>query len=276
MPTFSAVDPFPERDGEHLFGVWDCGSEAGSDLVDELAAEVRELYVEPERLRAALETALSDAGEGAGIVALKQAIQRVTEATIPEPLTHAVPQLDLARNEVAEVIANLALTAIHGSVVPASRIRHKEISGSPSRGRDILALDADPLMAVVGEVKASADEASPPSVVDTGESSLRAQLLRAGADSRRLDAELNWALKHAPPEYKMLVAKAIVAHVAGDLPIVVAPVLVRPRERHGINDFGSFREDPGQFEPACVRFCLLRVDGTLEDLANAVYERAHL
>jgi hypothetical protein len=96
----------------------------------------------------------------------------------------------------------------------------------------------------------------------------------AGTESERLDAELNWALKHAPSEYKTLVARAILAHVAGELPVVVAPILVRPRERHGADDFGSFRDDPGQFAPANVRFCVLRIEGTLDDLAKAVYEKA--
>jgi hypothetical protein len=180
MPTFDAVDPFPIHDGDHSYGVWDCGALPGGDLADELAAEVRELYVDPDRLRAALETALGDAGDGAGMAALGDAVQRITAAAIPEPLTHTVPQLDVARNEVAEVIANLALTAVHGSVVPASRIRHKEISGAPSRGRDLLAIDAEPLTAVVGEVKASADEASPPSGGRRG----RVELAVAAADGR--------------------------------------------------------------------------------------------
>jgi hypothetical protein len=274
MPSFHPVDPFPISDGEHSFGVWDCRAGPDADLVEELSAVVRELYVEPERLRETLEAALADVGGGPGMAALEQAIHRVTEAAIPEAGAHPVAQLDVARNELAEVLAALALGAVHGTVVPASRIRHKEIPGAPSRGRDLLGIDAEPLVAVVGEVKASDEEASPPGVVDSGSSSMRVQLLTAATDGDRLSAELNWALKHAPPEHRLLVAHAMLAYAAGELPVVVAPVLVRPAHRHGADDFGAFRQDPSQFAPALVRFCLLRVEDNLDDLAKAVYDKA--
>jgi hypothetical protein len=274
MPAFNPVDPFPVVVAEHSFGVWDCRCNPGGDLVEELASVVRGLYVDPPSLIAALEKALADAGDGAGMPALEDAVRRIAEAAIPEPGTHPQPQLDVARNELAEVLAALALGATGGTVVPASRIRHKEIPGAPSRGRDLLGIDANPLMAVVGEVKASEADDSPPAVVDRGESSMRAQLRTAANDADRLSVELNWALKHCPPEHKALVAQAMLAHAADALPVAVAPVLVRPVERHGAADFGAFREDPNQFAPASVRFCLLRVEGRLDDLARAVYERA--
>jgi hypothetical protein len=45
-------------------------------------------------------------------------------------------------------------------------------------------------------------------------------------------------------------------------------------ERHQEDDFGAFATDPGAFSPATVRFCVLRVEGNLEDLAKAVYDSA--
>lgn len=274
MPIFELVHPFPISHGDHSFGVWDCRSSPGGNLVEELALVVRELYVDPPGLLAALQKAVADAGGGASMVPLEEAIQRFAKAAIPAPGTHPVPQLDVARNELAEVLAVLALSATGGTVVPSSRIRNKEIGQAPSRGRDLLGIDADPLMAVVGEVKASDSTSSPPDVVDAGPHSMRAQLLTAGTDMDRLSAELNWAIKHAPSEHKTLVAQAMLAHVAGELPVVAAPILVRPADRHGADDFGTFLGDPAQFAPACVRFCLLRVEGSLDDLARDVYEQA--
>jgi hypothetical protein len=274
MPIFELVHPFPISRGDHSFGVWDCRCSPGGNLVEELALVVRELYVDPPALLAALQTAVADAGGGASMVPLEEAIQRFAKAAIPAPGTHTVPQLDVARNELAEVLAVLALSATRGTVVPSSRIRNKEIGQAPSRGRDLLGIDAEPLMAVVGEVKASASKNSPPGVVDAGPQSMRAQLLTAGTDMDRLSAELNWAIKHAPSEHKTLVAQAMLAHVAGELPVVAAPILVRPADRHGADDFGAFLDNPSQFAPASVRFCLLRVEGSLDDLARDVYEQA--
>ena len=87
-------------------------------------------------------------------------------------------------------------------------------------------------------------------------------------------AELNFALKHAATQHHLLIGRAILAHVTGTLTLVVAPILVRPGHRRGAADFGTFRDSPGQFAPARVRFALLVVDGNLEDLAKAVYEKA--
>jgi hypothetical protein len=62
MPRFNPVDPFPIVDGEHSFGVWDCGPEQGGDLIEELAEFVRDLYVKPGELRDTLLGAVADLG----------------------------------------------------------------------------------------------------------------------------------------------------------------------------------------------------------------------
>jgi len=272
MPVFTLIDR--AEDGDHSFAVYDCHASTIEDLIEDLAGVVQDLYVNPENFRSVLQGALSDVGGLPGEDALNEAIDRTLAAAIPEPGTHKVPQLDVARNELAEVLAYLALPAIHTTVIPASRIRNKEIPGAPARGLDLVGLEDPPLVAVVGEVKASDEANSPPAVVDTGDDSLRGQFLSFLSDEDRLLAELNWALKHARPENVNLVARALTAHVAGTLPVVAAPVLVRPANRHGPGDFGSFKQNPAQFDPADVRFCLLRVPGDLDEFSRSVYEKA--
>lgn len=257
----------------HCYTTCDCVAENG-DLAGELAAVVRELYVETEKLESALKTASADLGSVADQAAIEAAIRRTVSAAIPPPGTHPVPQLDVARNELAEVVGMLALPALHGTVVPASRVRNKEVSGQPARGTDLLGLDDSPLMAVMGEVKASASTVSPPAVVGDGDRSMRAQLRAALDDKDRLLAELNWALKHAPDQHRALVAKALLAHTLDQLEITVAPVLVRPNDHAREQDYGVFRDDPDLFAPAPVRFCLIRLGEPLDELARAVYERA--
>ena len=264
------------EDGEHTFAVYGCRADGDGDLVAELARVIRDLYVDAEHLRDVLTAAMNDAATVADGTGIEAAIHRVLTAAIPEPGKNAIPQLDVARNELAEALAYVALAEVHGTVIPAHRIRHKEVPHQPSRGRDLVGLeDGPPLVAVIGEVKASDEAASPPGVVGAGDSSLRGQLegFLAVRDDALL-AELNWALKHGGPEHESLIAQAILAHAAGALALCAAPVLVRPADVRGADDFGTFRDDPGQFAPARVRFSVLVVDRGLNELAQAVYEEA--
>lgn len=261
-------------DGDHTFAIYNCRTEAGEDMVAVLAEFIRELYVDPARLRDVLISAMADAEGVADIEAITEAVQRTLTASVPVPGTHPIPHLDVARNELGEALTHLAFVHAHGTVVPASRIRNKEVPGQPARGRDLLGLDDSPPAAVIGEVKSSSDASSPPPVVHVGDDCLRAQFVAfLGSDDAVL-VELNWALKHSAPEHHDLIGRAMVAHVVGELPVRVAPVLVRPRDRLGANDFGAFRDDPGQFDSATVRFSILTIDDNLEDLATAVYEAA--
>jgi hypothetical protein len=261
-------------DGDHSFAVYDCRAEQEGDLVGVLATTIRDLYVDPGHLRDVLTAAMSDAGGVADGVAIEEAITRTLAAAIPEPGAHPIPQLDVARNELAEALAHIAFRSVHGTVIPAPRIRHKEVPDQPSRGRDLLGLEEAPLLAVIGEVKASDEEASPPGVVGSGSTSLRGQFLSFFAAEDALLGELNWALKHGGPEHQSLIAQAIVAHVGGSLPLCAAPVLVRPANVRGADDFGTFKDDPEQFAPAQIRFSVLAVDGALDELARVVYEEA--
>lgn len=262
------------QDGEHSFVIYDCQAGAGEDMVAVLADFIRQLYIEPERLRDVLTAAMTDVGAVANPDAITEAVQRILTVAIPEPGTHPIANLDVARNELGEALTHLAFVHAHGTVVPASRIRNKEVPGQPSRGRDLLGLDVDPLTAVIGEVKSSSHAASPPSVVDTGDDCLRAQFLAFLGVPDAVLAELNWALKHADDDQRLLIGRAIAAHIANSLPVCAAPVLVRPKDRLGADDFGTFKENPDDFNPAKIRFSILTIDGSLEDLATQVYEAA--
>lgn len=272
MIAFEVVEQ--ASDGDHTFAVYHCRPGEDDDLVGVLASTIRELYVKTARLREVLIAAMSETGAIVDTAPIEEAIERTLTAAIPEPGTHPVPQLDVARNELAEALAHLCLPALHGTVIPASRIENKEIPNAPVRGLDLLGLEDPPLAAVISETKASDEAASPPAVVGSGDTSLRGQFMRFLQEKDRLLAELNFALKHAKTEHQPLIGRAVMAHVQGTLALVAAPILVRPGDRRGGSDFGIFRERPGDFAPAHVRFSLLVVDGTLDDLARAVYEGA--
>lgn len=78
----------------------------------------------------------------------------------------------------------------------------------------------------------------------------------------------------ANPGTRVLIGEALVRLAMGALPVIAAPVLVRPVDRHAASDFGCFRDNPDEYEPATIRFCIARIEGSLEDLAAAVYNKA--
>lgn len=262
------------NDGDHSFSAYECMPTGDLDLVAELAAIVRELYVNTERLRDILVAAVNETEAIIDTDRIKEAIERTLAASVPIPGSHPVPQLDVARNELAEALANLALSTIHGTVIPAPRIANKEVPGTPARGLDLLGFEDLPLLVVVSETKASSAAASPPPVVGTGPDSLRSQLKRFLGTDDRLLSEFSFALKHSKSEHHLLIARAILAHIDGTLSIVIAPILVRPKNGRGASDYGTFQTNPTEFTPARVRFCLLVIDRPLDELANAVYEGA--
>ncbi|MFM9458171.1 hypothetical protein [Streptomyces europaeiscabiei] len=250
---------------------------ADDELVDEVARLVCELYVDPESLVSSLRAASADLELVASEGELSTLVDEVASSVIPQMNMQAKTlHLQTPRNEVAEILAYDALRSLHKVIIPASRIREKEVSGQPTRGIDIFALVMHPkVRAVISEVKASSDAASPPGVVGVGDDSMHAQTKKRLKDRKTLIAELNWAHKHTSSEMRIDVAKALILLSRADAePSVAAPVLVRPMERYKETDFGCFKESPEEYSPAQVRFLVLRIPGTLEDFADRVYARA--
>lgn len=261
--------------GEHTFECFDV--QADDDLVDEVARIVCDLYVDPDALMESLRRASADLETVASTDELTALMDEVAGSVIPQMnLEGKAVHLQTPRNEVAEILAFDVLQKMHQALIPASRIREKEIPGAPTRGIDIFALVLDPkIRAVICEVKASSAVASPPPVVGSGDDSMHAQTKKRLRDRRALLAELNWAHKHTAEGLRGTVAKALILLSRKDAePPIVAPVLVRPVEKHGAEDFGCFYEDPGAYAPAQVRFVILRIPGTLEEFADRVYSRA--
>ena len=260
----------------HQFRVYDLEAD-DTDLVGEIAELVRELYVDVERLGNDMRTALDGLGPVADVTRLNELIDKVLDSVIPAGNANSAqpPQLNLARNELAEVLAYEVVSQIHTATIPAKRVHEKEIPGQPSRGLDLLSiLHQEPTQLLVTEVKASQSPVSPPAVVGYGNDSLRRQTLDILNDHRRLTQELNWAHKHCKPSDRQLVATTLLRLTLGQLQLVAAPVLVRTSTSYSRSDFGSFENSPGDFAPANIDFVIVRVAGTIHELASDVYDRA--
>jgi hypothetical protein len=262
----------------HRFEVYDLELAADS-LIDELAADVRALYIDDE-FDAVLEQAARDLDTVSDPEAVAELVSSAAQSAIPAPAQRTTqPWLDTARNELGEIICYAALEELHGASVLAKRVRHKEVPHLPTRGVDAVALGDDAtaphaLRLYVSETKSSSSVDSPPSVVDRTDDCLHTQLLTAVRERTKVASELARAAKYLGGAEQLRLARAMLLWGTGELATTVVPFLLRPKDRHGAQDFGAFRDAPSAFDPVHVAFCLVRIDGTIEALSQAVYEKA--
>ena len=125
----------------HRFRVYELETDE-TELIEEIANLVRELYVDVEDLRSDMTEALHGLDNVADVTSLTELIDEVIEAAVPSPDAYPdqPPQLGLARNELAEVLAYEVATEIHAAAVPAKRVREKEVPSQPARGLDLLSI----------------------------------------------------------------------------------------------------------------------------------------
>lgn len=267
-----------DNEPPHRFEVYDLVL-GGDALVDELATDVRGLYLDDD-FDAVLEQAARDLDAVSDPTAIAELVSSAAQSAIPAPAQRATqPWLDTARNELGEIICYAALEELFAASVLAKRIRHKEVPQLPTRGMDAIALGDDPaaphdLRLYLSETKSSSSTDTPPSVVDQTDDCLHTQLLTAVQKRTKVASELARALKYLNGAEQTRLARAMVLWGTGELATTVVPFLLRPKDRHGAQDFGAFRSSPAGFDPSQVAFCLVRIEGTIEALSQAVYEQA--
>jgi hypothetical protein len=213
----------------------------------------------------------------------------VTEAEIQsgleEELRAALPvewsaggrpkQTDTQRSELAEIVAATVMDEVFGTIVPASRIAHKEIPDQQTRGVDVIGLeniDGPVTTILVSEVKGSCEAKSPPAVIDA----MAKKLVAVTADRRQLTQELIWLRDYCEDEYAEVCARICARHLLrrSALEIVLAPILLRTANRERPNDHGKFAQDDAGFDYP-IRFISVIVDTEdLFDFAVAVYREA--
>jgi hypothetical protein len=182
--------------------------------------------------------------------------------------------LDVQRSEFGEILAAEALKQVFGTDIPASRIKHKEIPDQPTRGADVIGLenqDQFPVSLVLGEVKGSTEEKSPPKVVLGMEKKL-AELV---GSRRALLQELCWLRDHAEAAYAGVCSRIHASFILkkDQFNIVLAPLLVRTKAAHQETDPGKFKTDPDTFGHP-IRWVSIVVEGDLFDIAQEVYRIA--
>jgi hypothetical protein len=167
------------------------------------------------------------------------------------------------------------LQTIFGSIIPASRIAHKEIPDQQARGVDVLALealDAAVPTLVIAEVKGSVQAKSPPAVV----AGMVSKLKSISSNRRLVIAELTWMRDNCEDDYAQecmtLCCRYLLGKVEPDM--VLTPILLRTASTSADTDRGEFRSSPDSFDHP-IRWISVVVDvEDLFDLARHVYAAA--
>ncbi|MFF0290058.1 Hachiman antiphage defense system protein HamA [Streptomyces sp. NPDC005262] len=197
------------------------------------------------------------------------------DAVLPEAWKGDRKQhLDVQRSEFGEILAAEALKQVFGTVIPASRIKHKEIPDQQTRGADVIGIEnlqQPRATLVLGEVKGSQDRRTPPGVV----SGMEKKLGELVGNRRALLQELCWLRDHADDPYIAICSRLHASFILkkNQFEIVLAPLLVRTSDTHHDDDPGSFKEDPDSFGNP-IRWVSIVVEGDLFEIAQEVYRVA--
>lgn len=263
----------------HLYRTYDWESVDGwqARLANSLVPLIRELYSDFENLnKSCQETGL----EGAQLEAF---LESALKATIPKPReteSKAPKQFDVCRADLAELLALVCLDGLFATKVPVKNIYSRELNAATSRGLDILGYEkvGNDLSLIICEVKGSEDNASPPSVVETGDDSLKQQLYSYVTQKEKtLDRILNISKRAPSIEDKKILAQIAVnwaQETASPLKVIVCPFLVRKTDCYKDTDYGSFRTAPEYHAPAQIRFLIVCANSDLNLLAEHIYSKA--
>lgn len=244
--------------GEHTLTILDV---VGPDWLANTAALYRELRTatdEPidENLFADLD-----------IVNIDDVRARYLRTQIPQ---RAGGNFAVVRSDLAEVLMGYLGEQLHGYLYGYRSTRDRELIQITGRGIDQIGVsaieDADgqpKFVLMLGEAKVSADQHTPPAVVDALDDSLRNQHLYHLADRDTLIAKVTSASRRARG-HAFVVFQAVLALLESEsldqLHVHSASLLVRPLGLGAVTDFGSFKDTPDHFLPGRVDFVIVRTD----------------
>lgn len=255
---------------------------APADLVATLAARVQGAYFDQRAAEQRLREAASELSlfDSSALVVTEPEIQAALEeelrAVLPAEWSGGRPkQTDTQRSELAEIVASTVMDEVFGTIVPASRIAHKEIPDQQTRGVDVIGLeniDDSEITMIVAEVKGSCEAKSPPAVVK----GMAEKLVSVTTDRRQMTQELVWLRDNCEDEYYAVCAQMCSRYLLrrSTPKIVLAPILLRTAGTEGAADHGKFAKDSEHFNYP-IRFISVIIDADdLFDFAVEVYREA--
>jgi hypothetical protein len=217
--------------------------------------------------------------DGITILSPELLMQRIAQAAMPQRIGG---NFDVLRSDFGEMVLAMHGETAYGYCYGYRSVRDRELPASPGRGIDQIGvkgaiLDNDSgvskVTLVLGEAKVSSDRNSPPAVVDRAEDSLRQQhLFHVGNRGITADKVVNAGRRCTDPETQrnlLLAAELLRVGKLDHLIIVCHSLVVRPKTRAGVSDFGTFKSSPTDFTPGVVRFIIFRLpDDNLEAMID--------
>ncbi len=244
----------------------------GPDMSGDWLTELAEEYV---RLRTECRMPLSEISvDGIAVLSTANILKRLKKATVP---LRRADNFDVVRSDFGEVLCYLLLEHQYGVELGYKSVRDREIIQSPGRGIDALGFeDGENLTLVLGETKVSDDKESPPGVVDKSEDCLAKQHIAHLSDPEQTAKKL-WNTSRHVADLKLRDKYMIAATMMEDgklenLSIVGSCTLVRSQQYYTEKDFGSFRKNPNAYEPARVRFLVVRLPEAIEVVVKKWYK----
>ncbi|GCE17656.1 hypothetical protein [Dictyobacter kobayashii] len=197
------------------------------------------------------------------------------KASIP---SYKKGNFNVVRSDFGELLCYMLLEKEYKTLFGVKSIFSRELRDAAGRGIDAIGIEmGDVLTLVLCEVKVSDEKPSPPRVVDYNEDCLSKQHRYHLAHLAEATKDKIWraALRTRDEDVaELLMAAAIYLEEQelDKLRIVVCNVLIRPKSKYTKADFGSFRTQPVQYDPADIRFLIACVPDNVDVIIKEWYD----
>ncbi|MFH5926563.1 hypothetical protein [Roseomonas xinghualingensis] len=209
---------------------------------------------------------------GIGIVDTASIQKRLAKALVPVP-SQGLGPLGISRSDLSEVAGYLLLEDKYDTLIGYKLVRDRELVKLPGRGIDAIGIEEGAkLKVVLSEIKFSDQDLrpKPPGVVDAGADCMRAQHIGHLSELEFTVGKILDCGRRAKDERLQALyfsAAIYLEHAAWEsVDIISSCILVRPKERHSPSDFGTFKGSPTDFAPGTIRFVVINLPGTMDEI----------
>lgn len=202
---------------------------------------------------------------------LKKYIRR---ASIPK---YEPGNFGVIRSDFGELLCYMLLERDYSTLFGGKSIYARELKDRPGRGIDAIGIEeSDLLTLVLCEVKVSDDQSSPPGVVDRGDECLSRQQHYHLEHLHEETKDKVWRVANRVRDERIaeLLDTAVTCLEENRLDrllIIICNVLVRPKTKYKQADFGSFRANPAQYNPAVIRFLIACIPDDVDVIIQKWY-----
>lgn len=186
---------------------------------------------------------------------------------------------NVVRSDFGELLCYMLHEHYYGTLFGAKSICFRELRDSAGRGIDAIGIEPDGLLTLVlCEVKVSDEKDSPPGVVDSSDDCLSKQHrhhldnLLEDATKEKVWRAMRFTRDDDIADLLSIAATYLEEKQLDKLRIISSSVLIRPKTKYTLADFGSFRKKPNKYDPASIRFLIACIPSDIDDIINKWYD----